>query len=309
MLQVSAFAAVVLFPHPSHHFGRFSGTFAYHRWRLSLNSSAERAVPLRRLGTAVSHAPVRIALVSLCLIRLLSPCFSLTVPISKVIRVCLPAQLPNLTHCRCAPYSNSCCSRMEVNRTKQLSTDVLWQCSAALVGSGIPRPALLTLWPQTSLHLSLSPGSSSPKRAGKNCCVSTSSMGPISSTTPGTSLRQPFIAYCLKNRSYQPLNKTRDIRTYMKGNKATQLPKIYTINKTAHKKKNQQGRQQENTINNYSRCSNKHQTTTTKTQRTKKPVSNNNRVTNYYTNQGRPQDKDQRIQTTLQEYTFICHPI
>eukprot|EP00957_Ditylum_brightwellii_P095476 7271996-Ditylum_brightwellii.AAC.2 len=55
-----------------------------------------------------------------------------------------------------------------------------------LVGSGIPKPALFTLCPHSSLSPTISPGSSSPNRAGKKCLLRASSIGPMCWPTPGT---------------------------------------------------------------------------------------------------------------------------
>eukprot|EP00957_Ditylum_brightwellii_P162149 12345805-Ditylum_brightwellii.AAC.1 len=119
---------------------------------------------------------------------------------------------------------------------------------------------------------------------------------------------QPFIPYCLKNRSLQTLNKTKDIRLYMTGNKKTQLPKIYTSNKKSHKKKTKQKNQEDNTINNYLQYHIKYQAPKSRTQQPRMKAGSNNRVTDYYTNQGRPPDTVKRTQTTLKEYKFTCHP-
>eukprot|EP00957_Ditylum_brightwellii_P147690 11246796-Ditylum_brightwellii.AAC.1 len=77
---------------------------------------------------------------------------------------------------------------MEETNTEQLSTDVLWQCSACFVGSGMPSPALFTLWPKSGRRSSNFPGSSSPKSAGKKSSVSALSIGAMCSPTPGTVL-------------------------------------------------------------------------------------------------------------------------
>eukprot|EP00957_Ditylum_brightwellii_P149690 11399394-Ditylum_brightwellii.AAC.1 len=75
---------------------------------------------------------------------------------------------------------------MEVTSMSQHTTEVLWQCWACLVGSGIPKPTHLTLCPHISRSSSRPPRSSSPNRAGKNLFCSASSMGPMYCPTPGT---------------------------------------------------------------------------------------------------------------------------
>eukprot|EP00957_Ditylum_brightwellii_P141121 10751271-Ditylum_brightwellii.AAC.1 len=102
--------------------------------------------------------------------------------------------------------------------------------------------------------------------------------------------------------------KNKDIRTYMKDSKKTQLPKIYTSNKKIHKKKIIQKRQQENTINNYLQYHTKYKAPKSRTQQPRKKAGSNNGVTDYYTNQRRPLDMAKQTQTTLREYKFKCHP-
>ena len=65
------------------------------------------------------------------------------------------------------------------------------------------------------------------------------------------SYSQPFIAYCLKNRNYQAINNTRDIRTYMQGKTKTKVPKIYTTKKKTKKAKTKKRRHQIQTIDIY----------------------------------------------------------
>ena len=118
---------------------------------------------------------------------------------------------------------------------------------------------------------------------------------------------QPYIAYCLKNRSLQKLTKTKDIRAYMIGNSTTQLPKIYTSPKKSQKKKTRHNRQQENTIDNYLQYQHRHKPPKPRTQQRSTAGTNTER-TDYYTNQGRPPDKNKTTEATLQEYKFTCKP-
>eukprot|EP00957_Ditylum_brightwellii_P163007 12412696-Ditylum_brightwellii.AAC.1 len=101
---------------------------------------------------------------------------------------------------------------------------------------------------------------------------------------------QPYIAYCLKNRSLQKLTKTTDIRTYISGNTMTQLPKIYTSTKKSQKTKKRHTRQQENTIDNYLQYQHRQTPPKSRTQQ-QNTAGHNTERPDYYTNQGRPPDK------------------
>ena len=116
------------------------------------------------------------------------------------------------------------------------------------------------------------------------------------------SYSQPFIAFCLKNRKYQAINNTRDIRTYMQGKTKTKVPKIYTTTKKTKKAKNKKRSHQIQTIDTY------FQVNATKRykihEKRNKPTKNphNTGITDYYTTQCRPPDNSRKTQTTIKEF-------
>ena len=112
---------------------------------------------------------------------------------------------------------------------------------------------------------------------------------------------QPFIAYCLKNRSHQECHKTRDIRTYLKGKTSTQVPKTYTNHKAHKKRKAKNTKTQANTLDKYIQYTQRQTTLTSRNHRNNKK-KNKQGVTDYYTNQGRPPDEALKVQTSIREY-------
>jgi hypothetical protein len=116
------------------------------------------------------------------------------------------------------------------------------------------------------------------------------------------SYSQPFIAFCLKNRNYQAINNTRDIRTYMNGKTKTKVPKIYTTTKRTKKEKHKKRNHQIHTIDTYFQVTakKKHKKNTTRNIKTKN--QHNTSITDYYTTQGRPPDNTRKTQTAITEF-------
>ena len=116
------------------------------------------------------------------------------------------------------------------------------------------------------------------------------------------SYSQPFIAFCLKNRKYQAINNTRDIRTYMKGKMKTKVPKIYTTTKKTKKAKHKRRGHQIQTIDTYFQvnATKRHKKNTTRENQPKN--QHNASITDYYTTQGRPPDTSRKTQTAITEF-------